>query len=222
MLQAKLHIQYDHECILTRIAEELGGCVDIEVEEMHDNEVTLTLDASDADDIDRCHRMLRDGERIRSVERLDGESFLISKPSCGAYAAIYRNDGILWRRNHVSNTQRVYNVLVFHRDSLKDIISDFRDHGTVTLGQLKEVDRSTSVGSISEATGIEELTSRQREILQHAREQGYFDWPRESNCEEMAETLGITRATFLEHLRKAEAKLVSGALDERTSTSVAD
>ena len=54
----------------------------------------------------------------------------------------------------------------------------------------------------------DDLTARQREALQVARQQGYYEWPREVSATELATDLGVSKATFLEHLRKAEATLL--------------
>ncbi|QIO24505.1 bacterio-opsin activator domain-containing protein [Haloarcula sp. JP-L23] len=51
------------------------------------------------------------------------------------------------------------------------------------------------------------LTDRQREILEKALEEGYYDWPRECTGEDIAAELNITSATFSEHIRAAEQKL---------------
>lgn len=56
------------------------------------------------------------------------------------------------------------------------------------------------------------LSVRQREIFEHARERGYYNWPREVNATELAEELDISKPTYLEHLRKAEAKLFDSIL----------
>lgn len=50
----------------------------------------------------------------------------------------------------------------------------------------------------------EVLTDRQFAALQAAYHGGYFETPRRSSGEELAEQLGITRQTFNQHLRKAE------------------
>jgi predicted DNA binding protein/PAS domain-containing protein len=54
-----------------------------------------------------------------------------------------------------------------------------------------------------------DLTDRQAQALEVAYRAGYFEWPREHNAEEVAERMDITSATFHNHLRKAEATLVS-------------
>lgn len=55
----------------------------------------------------------------------------------------------------------------------------------------------------------EQLSQRQREMFLLACDMGYYSWPRETTTREMADQLDITKTTFLEHLRKAEAKLLN-------------
>ncbi|MFC6837403.1 bacterio-opsin activator domain-containing protein [Halomarina ordinaria] len=52
------------------------------------------------------------------------------------------------------------------------------------------------------------LTDRQREVLRRAYLSGYFDSPRANTGADLADSLGISTATFHEHLRVAERKLV--------------
>ncbi|MGQ3411856.1 bacterio-opsin activator domain-containing protein [Natrinema sp. LN54] len=53
----------------------------------------------------------------------------------------------------------------------------------------------------------ESLTDRQFGALQRAYLGGYFEWPRPTTGEELAQSMGVSRPTFHEHLRTAEAKL---------------
>ncbi|MCU4800602.1 helix-turn-helix domain-containing protein [Halobacteria archaeon HArc-gm2] len=55
----------------------------------------------------------------------------------------------------------------------------------------------------------ESLTDRQLETLRTAYLSGYFEWPRESTGEEVAQLLDISQPTFSRHLRTAERKLLS-------------
>lgn len=52
------------------------------------------------------------------------------------------------------------------------------------------------------------LSARQREVFELARERGYYTWPRGASATDLAAELGVSKATLLEHLRKAEAKLL--------------
>lgn len=59
----------------------------------------------------------------------------------------------------------------------------------------------------------EELTDRQQEVLQTAYLSGYFEWPRDSTGEELAEALGISQPTVNRHLRTAERKVYTLLFD---------
>ncbi|WP_227380345.1 PAS domain S-box protein [Haladaptatus halobius] len=52
------------------------------------------------------------------------------------------------------------------------------------------------------------LTDRQRIALEAAFYSGFFEWPRKSSGENVAESLDISSSTFHQHIRKAEKKLL--------------
>lgn len=69
----------------------------------------------------------------------------------------------------------------------------------------------TAIGSpkaIAPVSNPDPLSPRQREILELARRRNYYAWPREATTADLAAELGVTKPTALEHLRKAEAKLL--------------
>lgn len=57
------------------------------------------------------------------------------------------------------------------------------------------------------------LSDRQRESLLAAYEANYYRWPREASATDVANSLGISNPTFLEHLRVAEQKVMNVVLD---------
>ncbi len=60
----------------------------------------------------------------------------------------------------------------------------------------------------------ESLTGRQREILQVAYDEGYYDRPKGINGKQLAELFGISHSTVNEHLRVAERKIVAAAIGQ--------
>ncbi len=60
------------------------------------------------------------------------------------------------------------------------------------------------------------LTGKQKEILLQAYNSGYFDHPRKINAGELAKMVGMHKTTLLEHLHKAEKRLI-GHIIEQTS-----
>jgi predicted DNA binding protein len=200
MFTATLHFTQHRECILQRLTADISDPVPIEIEEIQNGVVTFVLQAGPH--ADNFQAELEAADHVRHVKRLDDGNLLVTKPSCGAYSAIYKNHGTLRRSNTVSGRQREYNVLVFQRADLKNILEDLEEFGTVTLGRLEEF----------RANSDSLLTTRQHEVASEALARGYYDWPRKITNEELAEELEISRATLHEHLRKAEQALLSSAL----------
>lgn len=77
--------------------------------------------------------------------------------------------------------------------------------------------RDRGIESRDESELTAELTSRQRAVLKTAYFGGYFEWPRESNGEEIAESLDISPPTFQEHLRTGERKILREIFEEEST-----
>ncbi|QDX39520.1 PAS domain S-box protein [Salarchaeum sp. JOR-1] len=54
-----------------------------------------------------------------------------------------------------------------------------------------------------------DLTSAQREAVEAAYAGGFFEWPRDSTGEEIADVLGISQPAFSERLRAAQRKIIA-------------
>lgn len=201
MFQATIHLQQDKHCVLSEFAETFDVSFDISIEELHNHQVTFVME------IDGCSEEITEfftsSSQVERVEQLDEGNYLVTKDSCGAYSAVDRNHGILRQRNVITANRREYTVLFFRREDLKAMIDDFKRIGTVTLGKVTKFDESTA-----------KLTDRQFEVIECALNEGYFEWPRDASSEEIADELDISRATFLEHLRKAQSKLLTVAIEE--------
>jgi predicted DNA binding protein len=84
------------------------------------------------------------------------------------------------------------------------------------LGRIREsMDAEIDVRKIastkqrsSETAGGGHLSDRQREIFEYAQSQGYYTWPRDVTVKDLAVDLDVSKTTVLEHLRKAEAKIL--------------
>jgi HTH-type transcriptional regulator, bacterioopsin transcriptional activator and related proteins len=85
--------------------------------------------------------------------------------------------------------------------------------GTELVGVRSTTREPRTSGEIR-AELLEPLTERQRTALETAYFSGYFDWPRTSTGEEVAETLDIAAPTFTNHLRAAERRLLRALLAE--------
>ena len=98
-------------------------------------------------------------------------------------------------------------------DSLRSALAEKYDRAEFVSKQHGRRDRLAE--GYSQLLG-EELTDRQLTVIERAEEMGYFAWPREATAEAVAEALDISSATFHQHLRAAENKLISTFLAEQS------
>lgn len=101
-----------------------------------------------------------------------------------------------------------------------EIIGAFLEHHPeASLGSKRERETITppfTRPAFREAL-YERLTDRQRQVLRTAFEAGYYEWPRQATGEEVAAELGISSATFSEHVHAAERRLLTAAFDGLSS-----
>ena len=95
---------------------------------------------------------------------------------------------------------------------VRETFSDVELRAKQTLDQTAEHDLYSKF--------LMKLTERQLEVIQTAYYSGFFKSPRESNGEDIAETLGISPTAFYKHARTVQRKLFA-TLFEENNLSVA-
>jgi hypothetical protein len=92
-------------------------------------------------------------------------------------------------------------------------IGDDRDLARFMDGIKKQVGEVTKMSMTRAAYQRRDiltvLTDRQREVLTAANEYGYYDYPKRVSSEKLAERVGISKPVMLQHLRKAEGRLMA-------------
>ena len=95
------------------------------------------------------------------------------------------------------------------RGESRETIAEFRKY-------CQENDISITITAVHAMLPVQgegyELTATQREALVLAYERGYFDTPRETSLEEIAEELGITQQSLSSRLRRGHRRLIGAAL----------
>jgi hypothetical protein len=61
---------------------------------------------------------------------------------------------------------------------------------------------------------LNQLTEKQRELLLTAYKSGYYDIPRKITSDQLANKVGLANSTVVEHLRKAEQRLLIHILEQ--------
>jgi PAS domain S-box-containing protein len=92
-----------------------------------------------------------------------------------------------------------------------DAVATYFDE--VELTAKRERDRSETPWWQPRQDLSTRLTDRQRSVLQAAYYSGYYEWPRETDAETLADSLGVASTTLLQHLRKGHGRVLEAMFD---------
>jgi predicted DNA binding protein len=122
----------------------------------------------------------------------------------GTIQSAAAGDGTLTVTVHVSPATDI-------RDLVDSLAVDF-----ASVALLAKRTTEAVTGDVADVSTVfaDDLTDRQRVALQTAFRGGYFESPRDSTAEELAESIGVSSPTFHHHLRAAHRKLLDALLDD--------
>mgnify|MGYP005840670731 FL=1 len=92
-----------------------------------------------------------------------------------------------------------WHIMAPSHEELRDAMASIERHADIAYIRNKDSDFAF------DRTG---LTEKQSKVLMMAIEMGYFDTPRLASIEDVAVKLGVAPSTAIEHLRKAEKKVL--------------
>lgn len=109
---------------------------------------------------------------------------------------------------HEDGRERRSLLALTNRETVDTTLDELRDLYDADF----DIQQLTSSTPPSGMTSLPEdgLSPRQREVFQLAQSRGYYEYPRKVTAQELADGMDITKSTLLEHLRKAEQKLITG------------
>jgi DNA-binding CsgD family transcriptional regulator len=93
----------------------------------------------------------------------------------------------------------------------EDEISKFLQYTDKLSNNTFKILGLTSIDTKGESL-LSKLTSRQRQILLTGYALGYYDVPRRISSDDLSRHLNIDKSTVVEHLRKAERKLIGSII----------
>lgn len=93
----------------------------------------------------------------------------------------------------------------------EDEISKFLQYTAKLSNNSFKILGLTSIDTKGESL-LSKLTTRQRQILLTGYALGYYDVPRKISSEELSRHLNVDKSTVVEHLRKAERKLIGSII----------
>jgi predicted DNA binding protein len=100
-----------------------------------------------------------------------------------------------------NNKKSVYLI----KGSKQDINNLFK--ATKILGEINDI--GIQKAEFQDCTILSCLTPKQRNILIAAKINGYYDYPKRITSKQLSAKIGLSKATVIEHLRKAENRIMS-------------
>lgn len=203
MLRFVVRLDLHEDYVLSDVTRTVDQPLIVSNEEVHDDD-TISFLVHVSGEHDGIADQLAASEAVLEVTTVADSKLLVRKRPCGALPIIQEHNGLLFGVDRVFDTERAFDILAFDREDVANILREFRRLGTPSVDRITPVGEQRSV-----------LSDRQEEVITAALEAGYFDWPREIEAVDLAEQLDISHPTLLEHLRKAEKKLLRRALTEQ-------
>ncbi len=179
--------------------------------------VDVTIHAADRGSIERALQEWEAEPRIHRVTRVHegprGTRVQVTYDATGSiYPHIIQHTPITLGPVRFVEGTEFYQIIGTSPD-LSKLLQDLGGHGELDVESVREAD-APDVG-----TGWEGLTDKQRSILLTAFKAGYYQWPRGASAADIAKRLGLSSSAFLDHLRTAEAKLISAEVDAHAQTT---
>jgi predicted DNA binding protein len=147
-------------------------------------------------------------DRVRQVGERDGGVLLeLGLGEASPLVTLVDHGGTIQAATAADGTLTVV-VQVSPATEVRDLVDALAvDCPSVAL--LAKRTTEAVAGDVADLSSVfaDELTDRQRVALRTAYRGGYFESPRESTAEELAESIGVSSPTFHHHLRAAHRKL---------------
>jgi len=146
----------------------------------------------------------REGDRRFELRLTEPPAIAAAASSGGRVESARISDGDYRMTVHLPPSADVGRVVDAIRESYPE---------TTVIAQRHVTRSGGSAGATSRAS-LESLTEKQRSALESAYFSGFFEWPRDSSGEEVADSLDVSPPTFHQHLRTAERKLLATVFRE--------
>ena len=175
--------------------------------------VFVTVDEGAVEAVEEAASDLVAVDGVRRI-RADGTGGVVRLHISGPFLALELADhGAVLRSVRADPTDTTLVVDVPENVDLRHVTDLVREAlGDVELRSKRTSERASERAMYSRF--LDEVTDRQLEVTQTAYYSGFFESPRESTGEEVAETLGISPPAFYRHVRTVERKLFSALFDE--------
>ncbi|MFP3233988.1 MAG: helix-turn-helix domain-containing protein [Sulfolobaceae archaeon] len=161
----------------------------------------ILIDSSNLEivkEMNKCKGVLKVNKVISSQNKTLVDFLNVYK---GSIAGILYDYEVLILDNEIRDGKEKW-TFVAPRLSVSEIVNEIKNVSKINQVRSEEYKPSTL-----------SLTDMERKVLLLALHSGYLDYPKRAKTKDLASLLGISKVTFLYHLRTAEKKIISFYLD---------
>lgn len=159
--------------------------------------------------IDEFIRDLKNDKNVIKLERKGDMFFLLEKAEVKAVA--FYTPKIIFIKPVLINSQGYETWMIGSWE--KEEISKFINNVEKKIKDFKLLKfYQTSINNVFFPKLMPDLTEKQKRAIELAIEEGYYKSPRRIDLRKLAKIMGISLATYEQHLRVAEEKLIPNLL----------
>ncbi|KAB1193178.1 PAS domain-containing protein [Haloferax sp. MBLA0076] len=198
---ARLARRVDHGVGLTGVLPKSDGSV-----------IAFVVTDADPETVVEAGSEIATHVRILSEDET-GNLFEMRLPRESLFETLYASEATL-RELHSTGQQTTLTVEVPERIRVRSFIDTLdADYPGTSLLSRRTVTQAEESPQTFQWKIRDEWTDRQFESIRAAYLAGFYEWPRRSTAEALAETFDISAPTFQYHLRAAERKLVDSVFE---------
>ncbi len=150
---------------------------------------------------------IRKDNRVKNIEISGNTLFFISKSKKGIPGNFYNQRMFFTKPVFVDKHGNEYwEVGSYDRNVLVKFLENLEKENYEHLEVLQF--KNTKLDNIYFPAIAPELTEKQKRAFDLAVEEGYYDIPKRTELKKLARLMGVSLATYHEHLKRAEAKVI--------------
>ncbi len=219
----EIELELEDESPLCRLAEQLAARIEYEGETIRADGSPTVFVVADVSLSPDDTAALADLEGIHAVSIIaDFESETLLQLQCSdpfLGAVVDAQGGTL--RSFVTDSAESRAIIdVPETIEVRDLLSRLGRRGfpaSMVARREQSTDDLSTIDISARNSLLEQLTDRQQEVVQTAYYGGFFEWPRQTTGENLADSLEISPPAFHKHVRAAEQKLFTALFDSSSN-----
>jgi predicted DNA binding protein len=187
-------------------------------------ETRMVVEGDDRGTLESGLRTLRDHENTNEIDliakRGEVAQLRTTIEQTDAMETIRRNDGYITGPFYIEDGSEEWHVGFDDEGTAEGTLSELeRDNEfsvlsreRVTLPELNDIVQNAGA-AMTLIDGCRELSDVERETLETAANEGYFESPREATLGELAEEFGVSKPAVSKNLRRGQGKMIQRAVE---------